>query len=446
MTELSTASLRHASRRFRGPTALVLSAALLSGLAACSADTEPAGPGDVLVDEAKSDKQRLPATAASDAVRELTGNNLAFAIDLLHAVAPEGNFFYSPHSISIALVMTYAGAAGDTKSEMKDTLHFAQSDADLHAAFNTLDQKLASRGQGAKGADGKEFRLRISNAAWAQRDYSFLSSYLDVLGQNYGAGVKLLDFAANSEGSRETINDWVSQQTEGKIPELLPAGSVNDLTRLVLTNTVYFNAAWKEPFKPEATKDGTFTRPDGSTVTAALMKGTVAERYGEGEGWQATRIDYDGSGVEFLAILPEAGSFAQFEQSLSAEKLEAIASATGGGYAVTVTMPRFEFRSKESLAAPLKAMGMPTAFSDQADFSAMNGSGGLQIQDVIHEGFVKVNEAGTEAAAATGVTVGVTSVPTPKELELNRAFLFVIRDLETGAALFIGRVVDPTAK
>lgn len=414
-------------------------------LAGCSSSSdEPSHDGPSL-EEAKSAASRLPPSAPADSVQKLTHDNAAFALDLLHAVGPDENFFYSPHSISIALAMTYAGAAGETKTEMKKALHFDQSDADLNAAFNSLDQALASRGKNAKGSDGQPFRLRISNAAWAQRDYTFLPTYLDVLAESYGAGIKLLDFVADSEGSRHTINDWVSVQTEGKIPELLQAGSVNGDTRLVLTNTVYFNASWATPFEPSATQDGTFTKLDQSTVTVPLMHGAIGDKWGEGAGWQAAEIDYDGGEVSMLAILPDAGTFESFEQGLDANKLDEIVAAMQSSYEVTVTLPRFEFRSKLSLSDALAGLGMPTAFTPAADFSAMNGSGGLMIQDVIHEGFVKVNEAGTEAAAATAVTVGITSAPEPKDFELTRPFLFVIRDRETGAAIFIGRVVDPSA-
>lgn len=420
--------------------ALVVSAIL----AGCGNDEESPAPGPS-VEEAKSEAARLPATAAPSAVKTLTTNNARFALELLHALKPEGNFFYSPHSISIALAMTYAGAAGTTKTEMAKVLHFEQPDADLHAAFNTLDQQLASRGKNAKDVSGNAFRLRISNAAWAQKGYPFLASYLDVLAQSYGAGIKLLDFVGDSEGARLTINDWVDVQTEGKIPELLAQGSVNPDTRLVLTNTVYFNASWNERFEPKATQDGSFARLDGSTVTVPIMTGPVSERWAEGPGWQATEILYDGEEIAFLAILPEAGSFEQFEAALDGDKLGQIAGAVSDGYRVTVKLPRFEFRSKRSLAPRLASMGMPTAFSDAADFSGMNGSGGLLIQDVIHEGFVKVNEAGTEAAAATAVSMGVTSAPEERTFDATRPFLFVIQDRETGAALFIGRVVDPKA-
>jgi serpin B len=412
---------------------------------ACGGDT--AGPSpDPDFEQAKSEKQRLPASAAHDAVTTLTGNNTDFAFDLLRASEPEGNFFYSPHSISIALAMTYAGAAGQTKSEMQQTLHFDQADADLHGAFNTLDQKLASRGQNAKGADGQPFRLRVSNAAWAERDYSFLPSYLDVLAENYGAGIHLLDFIEAPEPSRIVINDWVSDQTEGRIPELLPQGAIDSDTRLVLTNTVYFNASWANPFEPAATADGGFTRLDGSSATVSYMRQTASHRYGAGSGYEAVEIQYDGAEVSMLIVLPDAGTFAQFEQTLSQAKLGEVLSGLSAGYDVKLGLPKFELRTRAGLAGTLSQMGMPTAFSPAADFSAMNGSGGLMIQDVVHEAFVKLNEAGTEAAAATAVTVGVTSIPEIKEVDVDRPFLFVIRDNETGASLFIGRITDPSAE
>lgn len=423
-----------------------VAASALGALACSSSDSDPDRQQPKQLEEAKSTKARLPADADAAAVATLTGNNTDFAFELLRASKPDGNFFYSPHSISIALAMTYAGAAGTTKDEMKKTLHFAQPDAELHGAFNTLDQKLESRGKNAKGSDGKPFRLRISNAAWAQRDYSFLPTYLDVLAQSYGAGVNLLDFIADPDGSRDVINDWVAVQTEDKIPELLPDGSINGDTRLVLTNTVYFNASWATPFEPSATGDGSFTRLDGSSVTASFMHQTASHRYGKGSGWQAVEIQYDGGEVSMLLLLPDAGTFEQFEQALSQKTIDDVLANLKSGYDVKLGLPKFEIRTKAPVGATLNAMGMPTAFSPAADFSAMNGSGGLMIQDVIHEAFVKVNEAGTEAAAATAVTVGVTSVPEQVDVTVDRPFLFVIRDGETGASVFVGRIVDPAAK
>ena len=430
---------------FRRLTARALLPVALAGLAGCGDSTDDKGPGSgPEVEQARSTKARLPADASTDAVRTLTSNNVDCAFDLLRTEDPDGNFFYSPHSISIALAMTYAGAKGQTRDEMAAALHFAQPDAELHAAFNTLDQKLATRGQGAQGADGEPFRLTIANAAWAQRDYAFLPTYLDVLAESYGAGVNLLDFVADPEGGRKTINDWVDVKTEGRIPDLLPEGVVNSLTRLVLTNAVYFNASWDEPFEEEDTVDGAFTLLDGTSITVPLMSQDASHRYAEGSGYRAVEMDYDGDEVSMLVIVPDAGTFDAFEAELSSAKLDSIVGALEHKE-VSLTFPKFEFRTKLSLSQVLTDMGMPTAFTGSADFSGMNGTGGLQIQDVIHEAFVKVNEAGTEAAAATAVVGGLTSAPEYVELDVTRPFFFVIRDEETGAALFIGRVVDPSA-
>lgn len=233
----------------------LIAGALLSG---CSGSDDPAPGSHDNLEVAKSGKARLPATAAPSDVAELTQNNTDFGFELMRTIAPEKNFFYSPHSISIALAMTYAGAAGSTKTEMAKALHFNQDDATLNGAFNTLDQALATRGKNAKGVDGQPFRLTVANAAWAQRDYSFLPTYLDTLAESYGAGINLMDFISDSEGCRKTINGWVADQTEDRIPELLAEGSVNGATRLVLTNAVYFNASWDNAFEEEATQDGAF--------------------------------------------------------------------------------------------------------------------------------------------------------------------------------------------
>jgi serpin B len=418
--------------------------AALAAAACGGSDSPPSEPSTPAAEVAKSNLDRRPPSAPSASVQTLTANNAKFGFDLYRKIAPSENFFFSPHSISIALAMAYAGAAGTTKSEMATALSFLQEDGELHDAFNTLDQALESRGKDAQGADGQPFRLRVSNAAWAQRDYPLLQSYLDTLATYYGSGVHLLDFITDAEGGRKTINLWVSDQTEERIPELLAPGTINPDTRLVLTNAVYFNASWEEPFKPEATANGAFTRLDGSSVDVPLMHQNVGHGYGEGNGWQAVEIAYDKREVSMLVVLPDAGTFEQFEAALDAGKLAEITSAIGYNYSVELTLPKLEIRSKARLRQPLEDLGMPTAFTASADFSAMNGDGGLQIQDVVHEAFVKVNEAGTEAAAATAVIIGVTGVPQPVTFSATRPFLFLIRDTATGAVVFVGRVVDPS--
>jgi len=341
--------------------------------------------------------------------------------------------------------MTYAGARGETEQQMADTLHFVLAQNHLHPAFNGLDLELASRGEGAEGKDGEGFRLNIVNAIWGQEDVRFLSEFLDVLAENYGAGLRILDFASALEESRVTINNWVSDQTEGRIEDLIPQGAISPATVLVLTNAIYFNAAWAEPFEERSTEDGTFHLLDGSEVTVPMMRQAKSFGYAEGDGYQAVELPYDGWELSMVILLPEVGAFEPFEDSLGAERVDGIVKDLAHRQ-VALTMPKFEFESGFSLKDSLAAMGMPDAFTGAADFSGMTGSRDLFISEVIHQAFVSVDEAGTEAAAATAVMIAKMAMPEePVEVAVDRPFLFLIRDIETGAILFVGRVIDPSA-
>jgi len=399
-----------------------------------------------LVGIAHSEKQRLisPDVSTSE-LNNLVDGNSAFAFDLYQALRGEkGNLFYSPYSISLALAMTYAGARSETEQQMANTLHFILPQERLHPAFNSLDQQLASRGEGAKGKDEKGFRLNIVNAIWGQEDYEYLAEFLDVLAENYGAGLRLLDFINAPEESRVTINNWVSDRTEGKIKDLIPQGVIDEMTRLILTNAIYFNAAWLNPFSKDMTHDGTFHLLEGSEVTVPMMKQTESFGYAEGKGYQAVELPYDGGQLSMIILLPESGQFDSFEQSLHANYASAILKDLEDKQ-VTLTMPIFEFESQFSITDTLAAMGMPVAFSDEADFSGMTGNRELTITDVLHKAFVSVDEAGTEAAAATAVVVGLTSAPEqPVQVTVDRPFIFLIRDIETDAILFVGRVMNPS--
>jgi len=399
--------------------------------------------GEVL----KSDKERInsPDVSMSEQSSLVEGNS-AFAFELYQALkGEEGNLFYSPYSISLALAMTYAGASGETAQQMADTLQFLLDQDKLHPAFNWLDAELAKRGEGAAGKDEEGFRLNIVNAIWGQKDYEFLSSFLDVLAENYGAGLRILDFITETEKSRLAINDWVSDQTEGRIEDLIPPGAIGELTRLVLTNAIYFNAAWEYPFDEDITADGPFYLLNGEQVTVPIMKQTESFGYTEGEEYQAVELPYDGGELSMVILLPEAGKLEAFEETLNAQQVDAIIS--GLQYTeVALTMPRFEFDSEFSLKDTLAGMGMPIAFSSGADFSGMTGNPELFISDVVHKAFVAVDEAGTEAAAATAVIMDSTAVPEPPvEVTIDRPFIFLIRDIETGAVLFAGRVLNPIA-
>jgi len=394
-----------------------------------------------------SDKPRDTSPNVSEAdLALLVEGNTAFAFNLYQALKEkDGNLFYSPHSISVALAMTYAGARGDTAEQMAATLQFLLEQDRLHPAFNWLDAELAKRGEGAQGKDGEGFRLNIVNAIWGQKDYSFLADFLDVLAVNYGAGLRILDFINETEKSRLTINEWVSDRTEDRIKDLIPQGAIDALTRLVLTNAIYFNAAWTYPFDEDVTANGPFYLLDGGQVTVPMMRLTESFGYTEGEGYQAVELLYDGDELSMVIMLPEDGQFEVFEKGLQADKVSDIIGDLQPAQ-VALTMPKFEFDSEFSLKDMLAEMGMPSAFSEAADFSGMTGTRDLCISEVLHKAFVSVDEAGTEAAAATAVIVGETSVPAePVEVTIDRPFIFLIRDIETGAILFVGRVLNPAA-
>ena len=420
---------------------LLMMVVLTSGAVGCARPVLPVS-SDVL----QSDKPRdtSPEVSQMD-LDSLSRGNSEFAFDLYRALAAEdGSLFYSPYSISVALAMTYAGACGETEEQMADTLRFLLSQQDLHPAFNALDIELDRRGEGAAGKDGGEFRLNVVNAIWGQKDYSFLPEFLDVLAENYGAGLRLLDYINHPEESRITINDWVSDQTEGRIEDLIPEGAIDSLTRLVLTNAVYFNAAWMYPFDEDATRDGPFYLLDGGEVRVPMMTQTESFGYAEGEGFQALELPYDGGELSMVILLPDSGSFDEFEKSLDVGLVNGVIGDLVF-QKLALTMPKFEFDSSFGLVDTLAGMGMPIAFSSAADFSGMTGNRDLFIGDVIHKAFVSVDEAGTEAAAATAVIMELTAAPQPPlEVTVDRPFIFLIRDIETGTVLFVGRIVDPS--
>ena len=396
----------------------------------------------------QSDKPRntSPAVSGTDMGTLVNGNN-SFAFDLYQVLRQSGeNLFYSPYSISEALAMTYAGARSGTEKDMAGALHFILPQDRLHPAFNSLDLQLKQRGEGAKGKDNEGFRLNVVNAIWGQKDYQFLGQFLDVLAENYGAGLRLLDFISETEPSRIMINKWVSDQTEERIKDLIPQGVIDELTRLVLTNAIYFNAAWQYPFEETATADGLFFLLNGSNVTVPLMRQTESLRYTEGTNYQAVELPYDGRELSMVILLPKAGQFEAFEQSLDAAVVKGIIDRLEGGQ-VALTMPKFEYEYSLGLKKALTTLGMGVAFTPDADLSGMDGKRDLLIQDVIHKAFVSVDEAGTEAAAATAVIVGTTSVPAqPVEVKINRPFIFLIRDIPTGSMIFVGRVLNPATK
>ena len=394
--------------------------------------------------EIRSDVERATDLAIPDSDLEaLVGGNSAFAFDLYHAIGEQdGNLFYSPYSISVALAMAYAGAVGETERQMAEALRFRLPQDRLHPALNALDLELASR-----STDGEGVQLNIANAIWGQSGYQFTPDFLDVLALNYGAGLRPLNFVEAPEESRQTINGWVAERTEDRIKDLIPPRRITDLTRLVLTNAIYFNAAWLSPFEEGATREGTFHLLGGEVAQTPMMTQTAGFGYFQGAGYQAIDLPYKGKEMSMTVLVPDKGNFSDFEASLDAGSVNGILKNLRSGR-LQLTMPLFEFESQVSLKDTLAAMGMPDAFNGgAADFSGMDGRrcaedpACLRITDVFHKSFVSVDEEGTEAAAATGVMVGVTSLP--PQVAIDRPFIFLIRDLETETILFVGRVVDP---
>lgn len=416
---------------------LALAAAFLPGCVAEDVDH-----GELL--QSSVPRDTTPEVAPGD-LEALVEGNTSFGLALYARLAEAGgNLFFSPLSLSEALAMTFGGARGETARQMAETLRFTLPPERLHPAFNALDLHLDALGE---GGDPDAFQLNVVNQLWGQTGYEFFVEYLDLISANYGAGMRLLDFAADQEASRLAINDWVAEQTRDRILNLLPAGSITPLTRLVLTNAIYFKASWLTQFDPDVTRPGPFHRLDGSTAEADLMRLEADLFYAEGEGWQAVELPYEGEQVSMVVLLPAEGTFAAFEAGLDSGRLAAVLAALSSDR-VALTMPKFTFTTGFEAGETLAAMGMPDAFdAARADFGGIEPRNELYITRVIHKAFVAVDETGTEAAAATAVVMdGRTSVPPePRVVTLDRPFLFLIRDVETGAILFFGRVLDPTA-
>ena len=397
--------------------------------------------------EVRSERERNGSPGASAReLRTLAQGNNTFAFHLYRALSDgEGNLFFSPFSVSQALAMTFAGAKGETERQMMDTLHYELTQGRLHHSFNALDRELASRGRGLRGEEDHYFQLNIANAIWGQQGYEFLPDFLNLLAENYGAGLRPLDFAGAPEESRAKINDWVSQETQDKIRDLLPSGVVNSLTRLVLTNAIYFNASWTWPFDKGLTQERPFHFAEGGGIRTPMMSETNDSFYGyaRGEGYQAVDLPYSRGEMSMTILLPDEGKFGEFEDSLNAEVLDRILDDIEIDH-ITLTMPLFEFESVFSLRETLTGMGMPDAFGPGADFSGMTGTRELHISAVIHKAFVSVDERGTEAAAATGVAMMLSGPgKDPIPVTVDRPFIFLIRDRATGTLLFMGRVMNP---
>lgn len=396
----------------------------------------------------------LGVMAQDDSTPELVDGNTAFALDLYAVLSQgaDGNLFVSPYSISQALAMTYAGAEGDTATQMADVLHFTLGQDGLPVAFQTLNGDLVTRGTAGADPDrGYPPRsLQIANGLWGEQTFPFSATFSDELAEYYGAGLQPADFQNNPEGVRDEINGWVEQHTEDKIQDIVPEGAITSDSRLVLANAIYFYGGWLDTFDADNTADADFNLLDGTTVSVPFMNQQEFFGYGAGDGYQLIELPYAGSGFAFSVILPDEGKFGEVEENLNSGSL-ATAMAELGSRELILAMPKFEFEFSASLADALQALGMTDAFdANLADFSGMldaTAPASLSIGDVLHKAFIAVDEQGTEAAAATTVLMAGSAAPEdePLEVTIDRPFIFLIRDAQTGAILFMGRVMDPSA-
>jgi serpin B len=394
---------------------------------------------------AKSNMPRItsPKVPTDDSQTLVDGNN-AFALDIYQTLRTQnGNLILSPFSISLALAMTYAGARGETESQMADTLHFDLPQGKLHPAFNALDQDLASRGE-SNSDENKPLQLHIANAVWAEQTYPFLQEFLDLIASSYGAGIRLADFINQFESIRTEINDWVYDQTQKKIKDLLPDGVLNADTRMVLVNAIYFKADWLSQFDANNTYAAPFHLLDGTEVTVKRMNQGLFVPIYDGDGYQAVELPYAGETAALDIILPEEGHFERIEASLNSDFFNETINGMQPT-SVMLSLPKFTFESESNLTDTLTSMGMLDAFDqNKANFSGMTAQNDLFISDVIHKAFVAVDEEGTEAAAATAVIMEAASAPMFEvTLTIDRPFIFLIRDIPSGQILFIGRVLNP---
>jgi serpin B len=305
---------------------------------------------------------------------------------------------------------------------------------------------LSTRSGVVKDAAGKnsEVQLATANSLWLQKGYPFTTSFLDLLAAQYGAGLHVVDFERDTETARRAINSWVAGETKKKIPELIPRDALDSLTRLVLTNAIYFKAAWADPFDEAATRDGSFRRLDDSTVSVPFMHSTTGLRHAVGRGWQAVELPYAGGRLAMDLIVPDAGQFDEIAATLRLGTAPFLSELTQ--QTVDLSMPKFRFRTAVDLVDVLASLGVVDLFDPaKADLSGITATEQLYVSGVLHEAFIDVDEKGTEAAAATAVVVRASAAPGgPVELRVDRPFFVVLRDLETSAVLFLGRVVDPS--
>ncbi len=381
--------------------------------------------------------------ASKEDIEALVNGNNTFSINLYKILSKENandNIFISPFSIDVALAMTYVGAAGNTAIQMEKVLEFPFFSEKLHSVFSNLIGKINEKGKG--------YVLNIANALWGDEGYKFKEKFIETIKNYYNGGFYTLSFRTDPEGSREKINKWVEKKTHDKIKSLLPPKSITSLTRLVITNAIYFKGDWTHPFKKEATRPIPFYPSPEGRINVPMMYQEGNFAYGEKrDRYQTLILPYGKGTLSMVILLPSKrdGIF-ELERELTwGEVVDAISDTNDTK--VKVYVPKFKIERTYNLVNALSTMGMPSAFTDEADFSNMEPKRELYISDVVHKAYIEVNEKGTEAAGATGVVITLKSMMPPDRIPVFRAdhpFLYFIIHNPTGQILFMGRIMDPT--
>lgn len=405
------------------------------------------GGGGAGVQTVRSDVARAASVNPTGRGDALLPMSVGLYRELAATADPVANLVFSPISVAVALAMATNGAVGPTQGELLGALGFTSLE-DLNVALNDLELALEARaGERQFGPQRKaEVTLELANSLWGQAGFGFEQPFLDRLSSSYGAGLQTVDYRTAAETARGLINDWVAEATKDKIPELIAKGVLDEMTRLVLVNAVYLKAPWLEPFDEGATAPKPFTLVSGERVEVEMMSMASREgAYAKGDGWTAVELPYLGGELAMTIVVPDAGRWAAFESGLSAETLgPAVAALAPRRF--FLTMPKWTTRTSSALVPVLQTLGVTLAFEDdKADFSAMSVEEPLHISAVVQEAFIAVDEQGTEAAAATAVIVEAVSAPVeqPPQVDLDRPFLYAVRDRQTRAVLFVGRVLDP---
>jgi serpin B len=380
----------------------------------------------------------------------LVQDNSVFAVDLYKTICTEkGNIFFSPYSISLALSMTYAGAGGNTAEQMRRALKFSLKRDEIYSSYEILESKL-------KKIDAAgHVRLNSVNSLWPQKDYALLPKYLDVVSKYYRASVTPLDFKHGGEIAREKINNWVATETQEKIQDIIPPGVLDDSTRLVLANAVYFKGNWERKFESDLTQETPFFLSKDNNVQSRMMTQTGHYNYGANELLQILQLPYVGNELSMLVLLPrELDGLKSLEDQLSISSLNDWKSKMKQNE-VVIFLPKFKNLSSFELKDTLVAMGMSDLFSprnaDLSGMAAFDPNNPLFLSEAIHKAFVEVGEEGTEAAAATAILGRVMghksdSEKKPPIFRADHPFIFLIQENVTGSIVFLGRVSEPSSE